>query len=78
MGIPDFVDSPHHHTPSDAIAFAQRHPRALVLVTHNFASATGVKEGFRIPVLPESIIQLEDGDYLDIGEDGQLTLQRNP
>jgi len=28
--------------------------------------------------LPESIIQLEDGDYLDIGEDGQLTLQRNP
>ena len=61
----------------DAIRFAQRHPHALVLVTHNFASATGVEAGFRMPDLPDSIIQLEDGDYLDIGDDGQLSLQRN-
>ena len=77
MGIPDFVDSPNHHTPSEAIAFAQRHPHALVLVTHNFASATGVEAGFRMPELPDSIIQLEDGDYLEIGNDGELSLQRN-
>ena len=77
MGIPDFVDSPNHHTPSDAITFAQRHPHALVLVTHNFASATGVEVGFRMPDMPDSIIQLEDGDYLNIGDDGELSLQRN-
>jgi len=46
-------------------------------VTHNFASATGVEAGFRMPDLPKSIIQLEDGDYLNIGVDGKLSLQRN-
>jgi len=30
-----------------------------------------------MPELPDSIIQLEDGDYLEIGNDGELSLQRN-
>jgi len=47
------------------------------LVTHNFASATGVEVGFRMPDMPDSIIQLEDGDYLNIADDGELSLQRN-
>jgi len=77
MGIPDFVDSPHHHTPSDAVAFASRHPHALVLVTHNYASAAGFESGFKMPELPDAILQLEDGDYLEIDDDGGLSLQRN-
>ena len=78
MGIPDFVDSPHHHTPSDAVAFASRYPNALVLVTHNYASAVGSETGFKIPELPDSIVQLEDGDHLEIDNQGELSLQRNP
>ena len=66
MGVPDFVQSPHHHTPSDVIAIAERHPEAMILVTHNFASGTDETEGFDLPDLPEEIRQLEDGDVLDI------------
>ena len=77
MGIPDFVESPHHHTPSDVIAFSERYPEALVLVTHNYSSAKGEKLGFPMPELSESIIQIEDGDSIVIDEDGSISMQRN-
>ncbi len=77
MGIPDFVESPHHHTPSDVVAFSQRHPHATVLVTHNYSSARGEEIGFPMPELPESIVQIEDGDCLLIDEKGSASLQRN-
>ena len=77
MGIPDFVDSPNHHTPSDAVAFAGRHPHAMVLVTHNYASAAGLESGFEMPEMPDSIVQLEDGDCLEIDDEGKLSVQRN-
>ena len=76
MGIPDFVESPHHHTPSDVIAFSQRHPHALVLVTHNYSSGRGEKAGFPMPKLPDSVVQIEDGDFLMIDENGSVSLQR--
>ena len=77
MGIPDFVESPHHHTPSDVLAFSARHPHALVLVTHNYSSAKGENSGFPIPELPESIIQIEYGDSLEFGDDGSISMERN-
>ena len=77
MGIPDFVESPHHHTPSDVVAFSQRHPHATVLVTHNYSSARGEEIGFPMPELPESIVQIEDGDCLLIDEKGSASWQRN-
>ena len=77
MGIPDFVESPHHHTPSDVVAFSERHPHTLVLVTHNYSSAKGEESGFPIPELPESIVQIEDGDSLVIGSDGSISMQIN-
>ena len=77
MGIPDFVESPHHHTPSDVVAFSERHPHTLVLVTHNYSRAKGEESGFPIPELPESIVQIEDGDSLVIGSDGSISMQIN-
>ena len=77
MGIPDFVESPHHHTPSDVVSFSERHSHALVLVTHNYSSAKGEQSGFPIPELPESVIQIEDGDCLVIAENGSISMQRN-
>ena len=77
MGIPDFVESPHHHTPSDVVEFSQRHPHALILVTHNYSSAKGEESGFAMPELPESVMQIEDGDSLQIGDDGTILMQRN-
>ena len=77
MGVPDFVESAHHHNPIEVSILAQRFPKSTVLVTHNFSSGEGEIDGFEIPQLPESIIQLEDGDYLEISTDGTFCLINN-
>ena len=77
MGIPDFVQSPHHHTPSDVSSFARRYPDTLVLVTHNYASGVGIEGGFPMPELPSSVHQLEDGATLIIAENGNFSLDIN-
>ena len=74
MGVPDFVNSPHHHNPSNVIEFSNRHPDTLVLVTHNFSKSPGSDVGFDVPDLPEGIVQLKDGDSLEIHEDGNFTV----
>ncbi len=74
MGVPDFVDSPHHHNPSQVISFSERHPHAMVLVTHNFSRSLDSDSGFEVPELPVGIHQLNDGDRLEILDDGELEL----
>ena len=72
MGVPDFVNSPHHHNPSDVIEFWRRHPEVQVLVTHNFSKSPLSNHGFEIPDLPKEIIQLNDGDSLLVRENGSF------
>ena len=72
MGVPDFVNSPHHHNPSDVLKFSERHPHARLLVTHNFSKSPGFEQGFKIPELPSEIIQLNDGDSISIHSDGEF------
>lgn len=72
MGVPDFVNSPHHHNPSDVIEFSRRHPEVQVLVTHNFSRSPLSNHGFEIPDLPKEIIQLNDGDSLLVKENGSF------
>lgn len=77
MGMPDIGDFPHHHRPSDVTSFSERHRDKVILVTHNFASGANVDSGFRKPILPSNVHQLEDGDYLMIGEDGSFKIMRD-
>lgn len=74
MGVPDFVDSPYHHTPKQVIALAERYPDAMILVTHTFADGQGENEGFAKPELDDNIVQLEDGDELDISSNGEFSI----
>mgnify|MGYP002836614720 FL=1 len=74
MGVPDFVSSPHHHNPSDVLAFSERHPEVQVLVTHNFSRAPGLEQGFEIAELPSNIIQLNDGDSISVYDDGGFSV----
>ena len=60
------------------MAFSERHPHTLVLVTQNYSSARGEESGFQKPELPKSIVQIEDGDSLVIGDDGSISMQINP
>jgi ribonuclease BN (tRNA processing enzyme) len=72
MGVPNFVKSPHHHTPNDIAALAERFPNSKILVTHNFASSESEATGFPKPKLANSIIQLEDGDEMIISENCEI------
>ena len=65
LGIPDFVDSPYHYSPSRLSALAKLHPDTIFLATHTYANSSGEepKKGeFPLPILPENVIQAEDGD----------------
>ena len=56
LGIPDFVDSPYHYTPSRLTALALENPKTTFLATHNFS------EGGQTSDLPENVIEVEDGN----------------
>lgn len=77
MGMPDIGKFPYHYTPSDVINFSNKFPKSLVLVTHNFASSKNISEGFRVPELPKEVYQLEDGDAIEINENGEIEIINN-
>ena len=74
MGMPDIGEFPHHHRPSDVIAFSERFPQSKVLVTHSYAKSPNSEFGFDIPEMPEEIIQLNDGDYIEVDSEGNFTV----
>ncbi|HJM41280.1 MAG TPA: ribonuclease Z [Candidatus Thalassarchaeaceae archaeon] len=56
LGIPDYVDSPYHYTPSRLTALAQVNPETIFLATHNFSESGCASE------LPTNVIEVEDGE----------------
>ena len=74
MGMPDIGDFPHNHRPSDVVSFNQRFPEVKILVTHNYAKSPNSKSGFEIPELPIDVIQLNDGDSIEIDNSGNFTV----
>ena len=77
MGMPDIGNFPYHYTPNDVIEFSKKFPKSLVLVTHNFASSKNISEGFEKPLLPKEVYQLEDGDAIEINENGEIKIINN-
>ena len=77
MGMPDIGNFPYHYTPSDVIEFSNKFSKSLVLVTHNFASSKNIVKGFRIPDLPKEVYQLEDGDAVEIDQNGEIKIIHN-
>ncbi|MEE2759498.1 MAG: MBL fold metallo-hydrolase [Candidatus Thermoplasmatota archaeon] len=56
LGIPDYVESPYHYTPSRLRDLATRCPETKFLATHNFSPSGEFSD------LPENVIEVEDGD----------------
>ena len=77
MGMPDIGKFPYHYTSNDVINFSNKFPKSMVLVTHNFASSKNISEGFRVPELPKEVYQLEDGDAIEINENGEIKIINN-
>ena len=76
MGIPNFVNSEFHHSPSDIIKLANKFPEVTILVTHSFTSSKKSEVGFPLPKLPPSVIQLEDGDCLEVDDKGVFYVKK--
>ena len=62
---------------NDVIEFSKKFPKSLVLITHNFASSKNISEGFENPLLPKEVYQLEDGDAIEINQNGQIKIINN-
>jgi len=77
MGMPDIGDFPYHYTPSDIVKFSNKFPGSLILVTHNYASSKNFSEGFQPPILPKEVCQLEDGDAIEINQNGEIKIIKN-
>ena len=77
MGMPDIGDFPYHYTPSDVVKFSNKFPGRLILVTHNYASSKNFSEGFQPPILPKEVCQLEDGDAIEINQNGEIEVIKN-
>tara|TARA_B100001564_G_C20510011_1_gene610204 strand:+ start:43 stop:816 length:774 start_codon:yes stop_codon:yes gene_type:complete len=77
MGMPDIGDFPYHYTPSDIVKFSNKFPGSLILVTHNYASSKNFSEGFQPPILPKEVCQLEDGDAIEIDQNGEIEIIKN-
>tara|TARA_B100001093_G_scaffold349099_1_gene333675 strand:- start:54380 stop:55171 length:792 start_codon:yes stop_codon:yes gene_type:complete len=65
MGIPDWVDSPHHHTPTELRTLAQSNPSLLMVVTHTFIDQPGIHPVPTVtdvyPEHPSNVVHAEDG-----------------
>ena len=65
MGIPQWVQSIHHHNPDDILALAERHSNVKLLITHTFIDADGSRyEPVVTNMLPEhptNVHHVEDG-----------------
>lgn len=71
MGIPDWVESPHHHSPELIRTLAEKHPDLLMVITHTFIDQPGVH-----PVPTVTDVYPEHPDNVVHGEDG-LVIQRS-
>jgi ribonuclease Z len=56
LGIPDYVESPYHYTPSRLRKLALENPKTTFLATHNFSEMGVTSE------LPGNVIEASDGD----------------
>lgn len=65
MGVPDWVDTDMHHSPSDVLALAKRNPNTKIIVTHTFIDEKmdGVD-----PIIDCDLPEL--GDNVTHGSDG--------
>ena len=65
MGVPDWVDTDHHHTPKDIVALGNRHPSVQFVITHTFADDEGPGPDIvnaPLPEMPENVHLAKDGE----------------
>ena len=74
MGLPEWVDSPHHHKPSDIQSLAERAGSIPLIITHTFVDQQGINPNPTVtdvyPTHPKNVHHAEDGLRIILGQDG--------
>ena len=70
MGVPEWVDTEHHHKPSDITKLAKKYPNTKMVITHTFIDSDYQIITKEVPDFPPNVIHGEDGMEFEINSDG--------
>ena len=72
MGVPEWVQTEHHHKPSDIMNLAAEYPNTQIVVTHTYIDSDYQILTKEIPDFPENVIHGSDGMEFKLDSNGQL------
>ena len=72
MGVPEWVNTGHHHKPSDITKLANKYPNTKMVITHTFIDSDYQIITKEVPDFPPNVIHGEDGMKFAINSDGQV------
>ena len=72
MGVPEWVDTEHHHKPSDITKLANKYPNTKMVITHTFIDSDYQIITKEVPEFPPNVMHGEDGMKFEINSDGTL------
>ena len=74
MGVPEWVNTEHHHKPSDITKLANKYPNTKMVITHTFIDSDYQIITKEVPDFPPNVIHGEDGMEFEINSDCQVLL----
>ena len=72
MGVPEWVNTEHHHKPSDITKLANKYPNTKMVITHTFIDSDYQIITKEVPDFPPNVIHGEDGMEFEINSDRQV------
>lgn len=72
MGVPEWVNTEHHHKPSDITELANKYPNTKMVITHTYIDSDYQIITKEVPDFPENVIHGEDGMKFDINSEGNI------
>ena len=72
MGVPEWVDTEHHHKPSDITKLANKYPNTKMVITHTFIDSDYQIITKEVPDFPPNVMHGEDGMKFEINSDGTV------
>ena len=72
MGVPEWVNTEHHHKPSDITKLAKKYPNTKMVITHTFIDSDYQIITKEVPDFPPNVIHGEDGMAFEINSDGLI------
>lgn len=72
MGVPEWVQTEHHHKPSDILNLANKYPKTQIVVTHTYIDSDYQIITKEVPDFPENVIHGDDGMKFELDTKGRV------